>query len=344
MTPSPITRNPSAQPFSRWAISTVQGLQKLAGVGALIAAGVSIGRLVGSQWLNTFSMSDLREQLENPANIGHRATLAMVQAVICFALAALLPRAKVDTGPDGEPPRPETLDGVQRIHMTLRTTFLLWAAYYVASSICIRHSIQLPTKDAQCHPVLGPPQMTAIAQLIMDSLNALTGLSSFWLFLELSEITVPPKGVATPRDATWTARTHKLLSGGLLGLLLTMGWVGLAFVHGKTAGDSAAIATMSIMTAYLSGLSLCLVVGRLGSKLIDPGPVTLSALYIYGLIQPLAVMFPVRAEVQLLATTMALVLKLLLWLVFVWAFSTGIVGEYVKDIRDFLSDPSRQPA
>jgi hypothetical protein len=46
----------------------------------------------------------------------------------------------------------------------------------------------------------------------------------------------------------------------------------------------------------------------------------LGLLYFYAVIQPMAAAFPDNPAVHLLATTVALPLKVLLWLVCVWAF------------------------
>jgi hypothetical protein len=86
----------------------------------------------------------------------------------------------------------------------------------------------------------------------------------------------------------------------------------------------------------LNGVALALVIGRLGSKFIDPGSVTLGLLYFYAVIQPTAATFPSMAMGHLLATTLALPLKILLWLVVVWAFTTGILSEYVLSVRVLL--------
>jgi hypothetical protein len=74
----------------------------------------------------------------------------------------------------------------------------------------------------------------------------------------------------------------------------------------------------------------------LGSKIIDPGSLTLGLLYFYAVIQPTAATFHASPTAHLFATTVALPLKVLLWLVFVWAFTTGVLSEYVHEIRVLL--------
>ena len=77
---------------------------------------------------------------------------------------------------------------------------------------------------------------------------------------------------------------------------------------------------------------MALVVGRFESKYLDPGPAVIGVLYLYAVIQPAAAAFD-QPVVQFIATTVALPLKTLFWLVCVWAFTTGIMAEYVQELR-----------
>lgn len=80
---------------------------------------------------------------------------------------------------------------------------------------------------------------------------------------------------------------------------------------------------------------MALVVGRLDSKFLDPGTWVVAVLYLYAVIQPLAIYFE-DADSRFYATTLALFLKAFLWLVFYWAFTDGRLWNYVVAIRKLL--------
>jgi hypothetical protein len=92
---------------------------------------------------------------------------------------------------------------------------------------------------------------------------------------------------------------------------------------------------LSGMTGFLGGIGQCLLVGRIGSKMLDPGSLVLGVLYFYACIQPVSIFFG-DETVAYIATTMALPLKALLYFVLVWAFTSGRLFEYVQQIRRLL--------
>ncbi|HEY6347787.1 MAG TPA: hypothetical protein VI636_00105, partial [Candidatus Angelobacter sp.] len=133
------------------------------------------------------------------------------------------------------------------------------------------------------------------------------------------------------------ARFQQWVSGAvfLVGVVLSL--CCLAEKLGSRSEMAAACLTiLDVIAACLTAISLALVVGRLGHQRIDPGALVLGFLYFYAVIQPVAVSFAEKPVLQVLATTVALPLKVLLWLVCVWAFTTGVLAEYVHTLRPLL--------
>jgi hypothetical protein len=110
-------------------------------------------------------------------------------------------------------------------------------------------------------------------------------------------------------------------------ILVAVAWYGYARRFEKV------IDAVDLVVASLSGIGLCFVVGRFADKLLNPGALTLVFLYLYAVIQLGAAVIAKEPIVHLVITTIALPLKILLWLVCVWAFTTGILGEYVYEMR-----------
>lgn len=167
-------------------------------------------------------------------------------------------------------------------------------------------------------------------------LEILTASLLFFLYVELSYLTVTAR-LHSPTDAVTlthvavsrNAQRDKILFGGLALLLLLLSILSYQYYSASTQF------IVRLIVACLSGVTLALVIGRLGSIYINPGASVLSLLYLYAVIQPFAAFFE-NAKFEFVVTTLALPLKVLLWLVFVWAFTTGKLWEYVQEIREFL--------
>jgi len=317
--------------FLAWAFSTVDKLKKAIGLGAILATAWSIQHLEPYKWIG----ADLKElKILAELHIRDRASLAFVQAAACLVLALVTPRPSI--APIARRSRWQDADlatattSCRRIQLFLVATYFQWALYYVITGLSLLHQYDL--------------QYLLFDRVISLTVNTLQGLLLFWLYLELAELTIdePPKLAevsrltANPKHDSGEASFHRVLSIGVFSLIVGPAW----YAYGTKSADL--ITIVDIASSCLNGVSLALVVGRLGSKNIDPGPVPLGLLYFYAVIQPMAAAFPENPAVHLLATTVALPLKVLLWLVCVWAFTTGILAEYVRGIRALLTAGSLQ--
>jgi hypothetical protein len=309
--------------FPSWAFSTVSRLRKLVGVGAILAAAVSIRNLEPHTWAGK-SLADLQHLIETHAS--DRANLAFIQAAACFFLALLTPKPSLSILE-----RRKNIDqdklltagkACGRILILVMAIYYAWSVYYLITGLSLLQ-----------------PQ-TRIDEATSVSLNTLPSLLLFWLYIELAELTVDVpvqrkvrrrKPVSTETISSGNAAFHRVFSVAVFALIITPVW----YACGKGKDDT--IFAFNVISSCLNGVALALVVGRLGSKVIDPGSITLGMLYFYAVIQATAPTFPHNVVGHLLATTVALPLKVLLWLVFVWAFTTGIISEYVYDIRVLLT-------
>jgi hypothetical protein len=307
--------------FASWALSTVQRLRRTVGFGFIILTAVSI---TVHLWINN-----------EPGAVGpkQRAALAFIQAAACFLLALLTPKASISALARRKGINESDLAtariACKRIQIFVVAAYLAWAIYYLITGLSLYY---LPDKAL----------LTLFDRTFLVTFNTLPSLLLFWLYIELAEFTVDEP---YPRDAERKIKTGvvnvsarsnnaaflRVFSIGVFALTIAPVWY--AFGSGKEE----IISAFDGIASCLNGVTLALVVGRLGSKRVDPGSLTLGLLYFYAVIQPTAASFYNNSGVQLLATTIALPLKALLWLVFVWAFTTGTLSEYVHDIRVLLT-------
>lgn len=172
-----------------------------------------------------------------------------------------------------------------------------------------------------------------VGRIIAVTFGCLSGLALIVVVMDKSRSVSASKNLALAMSSSDTFR-HKIVFSGLAIVLITLSI--LSFYFGRpTVGF-----VVAVIVACLSGVTLALVVGRLGSMYIYPGTATLFLLYLYVVIQPFAALFE-RPIVSFIVTSFALPLKILLWLVFVWAFTTGKLWEYVQGVREFLQRQDR---
>jgi len=322
----------SGQSFSSWAFSTVQRIRKAVGIGALFAAAFSIKNLVPDAW---FAASDADLKAHIDANIDDRQILAVIQAATCIALALLTPRPSTERLASRRKEKlsadelATSVKACRRIQLFVVAAYFAWALYYLFTAMSMSRS-------------------DLFTRAFSLSLNTIPSVLLFWLYLELAELTVGPervmpvpnggREVSTRRSVgIGDALYHRVVSLSVLAVVVALAW------YAQGVGEERGIMLLDVCSSCLNGVSLALVVGRLGSKYIDPGAITLGLLYFYAVIQPTAPMFAEWPLLQLIATTVALPLKVLLWLVCVWAFTSGIMAEYVHEIRVLLTQESDRP-
>jgi len=170
--------------------------------------------------------------------------------------------------------------------------------------------------------------------------ETLTAILIFFLYVELSQVTVNDRVQLESKTASTSkilrstdAYRHKI-SFSVLAMILIILSV-LSFLYPSATAQSDVQVIIRFIVASLSSVTLALVIGRLGSMYINPGTVTLSLLYFYASIQVFAALFDERLFLFVL-TTLAMPLKILLWLVFIWAFTTRKLWEYLQEVRDIV--------
>jgi hypothetical protein len=344
--------------FPAWARTTIFKLQNAVGIGGVFASAIAISYLDPITWPNKWWNNGLETLIAEKRP--QRATLAFVQAAVCLLLAFLTPPAKLPSKfPSEDPKRADIARrACRRINHLLKVVFCLWAAYYLITGLGL-----LATSGLVDRPIL-------------ITLSGLTSLFIFWLYLEMGEITIDEgapeevitRGGAPEEAAREKAMAYRITAIGVFIIIVAVAWFGYAksFEHAKTldviktfgleippenmkaleqeARYTKALDLVDLAVAALSGVGLCFVVGRFADKLLNPGAVTLFLLYFYSVIQLGAAVISKDPVVHLTVTTLALPLKFLLWLVCVWAFTTGILAQYLYEVRILIErvDAQRQ--
>ncbi|MDX6693053.1 MAG: hypothetical protein QOF02_656 [Blastocatellia bacterium] len=325
------TKSKSNEGFASWAFSTARLLRKAVGIGFILATAISIRHLKLEEW-STLAPGDAVKVFFNTL-APQRANLAFIQAAACFLLALMLPKPSTSTlihrKSVSKVDRATAQKACQRIHSFVLAIYLAWSLYYLITGLSL---------------LLGPSQFD---QAISVTLNTVPSLLFIWLYLELAELTVDDvalsgadkkidKDEAVKLAISSEVLYYRVITLGIFALTIVPVWY--ASSRNDPSGPNAVFVRniFDLISACLNGVALALVVGRLGSKIIDPGSITLGLLYFYAVIQPTAAIFHNDPVAHLLATTVALPLKVLLWLVFVWALTTGILSEYVSEIRVLL--------
>lgn len=336
----------------------VEQLRKAVGIGAIFIAAVSIKDLEPSKWLS-IQPSEWPRFLT--AHAQGRANLALVQAVACFLIAVLTPKPSITSLARRKPMSKRELaiagKACRRIQLFVVAAYLAWSVYYLITALSFaqqarqqaqEHDQRQQAQQQQDQQQQAQQQQAQQeAQLLLDrtiavNLNIIPSLLLFWLYLELAELTVEAPSLDGARKGedikaaerlidSSDAPFHRVISLGVFALIVASGWYGYAMK------DPTIINISEAASSCLNGVALALVIGRLGSKVVDPGSITLGLLYFYAVIQPTAAAFHHNPGAHLFATTVALPLKILLWLVIIWIFTTGILSEYVHDIRVFLT-------
>jgi hypothetical protein len=296
---------------------------KLISGGTLISWVAALILFLNNNRPSSFKIEAINGSLRNaPTFLGF---LAMLQAAICFLLTVMTPGPVSDNQNGNQQDRTITEEASKRIQVMVLLLYIFLGLYYTITAFFYFQNKLIPLT-----------LWGGIFELI-------TATTIFFLYIELSELTVKEKeGVPSQNkliarvNLPGDAYRHRIVFLGLAAILIILSI--LSFIYSPQSPDlpSSPLQTIiRIIVANLSGVTLALVVGRLGSIYINPGTLTLFFLYLYAVIQPFAGWFHEPA-VYFIVTSLALPLKVLLWLVFVWAFTSGKLWEYVRAVRDYL--------
>ena len=311
--------------FRKWLLSEVGQNSKLISGGTLISWVVALTLFVYKNRPSSLKIEAINEALKNaPMFLGF---LALLHATICFLLTVSTPRPVSNNQNESQPDETITEEASRRIQVMVLFLYIFLGLYYTITAFFYFRNDPTPL------------------ELWGGVFEIFTATIIFFLYIELSELTVKEKeGTSskskqiTRTDLPSDAYRHRIIFSGFAAILII-----LNILSSQYPSSSAVQTIVRIIVACLSGVTLALVIGRLGSIYINPGTLTLFLLYLYAVIQPFAGFFHEPA-VYFIVTSLALPLKVLLWLVFVWAFTTGKLWEYVQAIRDYLEsqDKDRQ--
>jgi hypothetical protein len=223
-----------------------------------------------------------------------------------------------------------------RIHVLLSVVFGMWFLYYFAVGV----AQALHTGKA----------VASERYFFATTFDVWNSVALFWLYIELSNITVQPELEVSEGDEAHrsflNARAHRWLSL-LIGVAMTLGAFMLAFPGAQLVSIDFWHMFLSFMCSSLAGVSFALVVGCMSRRLLSPGPVFLALLYFYSMLQLTGVSFTDEHHpwMEVAATSLALPLKVLFWLVFMWSFQTGRMQRYVRETRALMgASPSQEAA
>jgi hypothetical protein len=321
----PVPAPPSRKEFWRWAVTTLYTLRTALGVGAIIAAALTIKSffpsLLPSNWMGK-SLVDL-DKSAGKAVESARVNLAFVQAAACGLLALFTPKPSLVTLERKIVDKNRlqiAQEACENVHLTVVCLFVSWLLYYAVAAITASMKLTGPYPDA-----------------FITTLDTVTTVILFWMYLELSRITLGDS-VHDPKSQSQQIVFARVMSVCTILAIIVPLWYAAGATKISGQASSSILLVCEVIASCLAGVALALVVGRLGSYYIDPGSGTLAFLYLYAVIQPTSAVFPEHPFVMLLATTIAFPLKVLLWLVCVWAFTTGTLAEYVYEIRVLIEE------
>jgi len=255
------------------------------------------------------------------------------------------------------PRNDETVNRACRnIKLWIQLMFLFWAIYYGMTAFATHRTkletLQTPAPNVAASVV--PSQLSAAPpaqnqskpksrearafNLVLNILSTLTAVLIFFLYVEMSELTLVDQATKSwvqpqtnPRQQVRNAFEQKASFAAVALLVISANTLSVIFVPHPTFIEN----FVDTIIACGSGIVMALVVGRLDSKFLDPGTWAVAILYLYAVIQPVAIYFD-NQNSRFYATTLALFLKAFLWLVFYWAFTDGELWSYVVAMRKLL--------
>jgi hypothetical protein len=306
------------QNFQEWLLSEVGKNSRIISGGTLLSWIVALAILGYNHWpASIHDIQAINTSLKGASQF--LGFLASLQAAICFLLTVMTPRPIPYNQNGDQPDNYITIEASRRIQVMVLFLYIFLGLYYTITAF---------------FTFLGDHFSLSVWGAVFE---VFTATIIFLLYVELSELTVTQKGDSafelkqiTKVKLSSDAYRHRIIFSGFAATLII-----LSILSSYYSSPEAVKVIVRTIVACLSGVTLALVVGRLGSIYINPGATTLFLLYLYAVIQPFAGLFD-KPIVHFIVTSIALPLKVLLWLVFVWAFTSGKLWEYVQEIRDYL--------
>jgi hypothetical protein len=301
--------------FIPWLKSPMWARYRNSGLALLLTAVFSIWRLLP----NALNPEESTAPWPPPAG----TILAAIQAAACLLMMWMMPRPLHHPSATGRDQDTLTKRASERIHVGVLWMFGLWVIYYVAMAVTLW---------------IGNDALYSATTGTISTLNALW---IFWVYLEIARITLDDPAALKSGSSAETlqryladTRRHRTLSATIACSLVVVLWLAR---YGPSRGSVwepiEAAKYAHLIVGILGGIAFALVTGCFTSGRLDPGPIVLSLLYLYAVIQPFAAEFEKNIPVRAFCTSLALPLKILFWLVVVWAFTTGELWEYAKEGR-----------
>lgn len=270
--------------------------------------------------------------------------LAGLQAILCLALVVAMPRPAVGRVPET---RSRTaVRAVRRVLFHAKAIYLTWAVYYANTALGAFSQASTSTEEAALDFVGG---------VVLTIMSTITAVLLAWLALELSEVTVfdDPADLSrsTPVESTLAmrkdrARWFRFVTGGVGIVLISLAvhiLLRVFAIDWVRSSERQMHMALDVIVSLASGVATAAVAMSFYTKRLNPGLMTLMLLMLYAVIQTAAIAFVNYTSVAVVATTLAMILKTVLWAVLVWAFSSGRMWEYAVEFRE-KAEAAAQPA
>ncbi len=310
--------------FINWLFSETSKSSKIISLFSLSSWLIPIILFLYNHLTLSLTTSEFDNILKSPEGSNYRKLLLLLHMISCFILAVATPK------PHKEANNYITEKASNRIHkMVISLYCSLGILYLVLTFFVFGAPTELPETDNLMI------RWHTASMAWESSFEILTATLIFFLYVELSDITVETGKTGKNLDINENPQSHaqrdRIIFVWFAIALFVLNILSYFFPQEFVQGF------VKIIVACLSGVTLSMVIGRLGSLYINPGTATLFFLYLYAVIQPFAAFFP-SPTFLFIATSIALPLKILLWLVFVWAFTSGKLWEYIQEIRQILEE------
>ena len=178
-------------------------------------------------------------------------------------------------------------------------------------------------------PAMDMGLLHAWESLITNFFNNIPTVIFLMAYIILSERTVLPGGTTRPLPWMKLVAALVLVTGAELFSALVE--------YSRTGGSTAQTATVfQWVSGLAAAVAICLFVGRLESRTIDPPKILIISLYFYAAIQVAWAAFPNGGRLILVVLSLALVLKCLLFLFVAWLLQSCVLLYYMSRQRRLL--------